>query len=529
MADTKAAEAHGLSLPTHVQNAHPSPPGPTLVYVPWLRRHVKWVPWRARIKCYSWQWHGLVTSTAVVSSIMHLFPYHNSANSLKVLACILLIIALAIFVWNLFAKVAKVILYPKDALAHITDPSKSSFAGFLAVGGAGLIDAAVNVIRDWHPGAKNRFLFAMYGLWYLDAAIAWFTAFGVIYFILGQKTKDMGKVMAIWIIPCVSMIASSTCGGLLAGTLYPEFPRLALITTTFAITMGLIGLSFTTMITFGFCMRLFLHGAPDGISALATWNVLTPLGQGGFSLLVNGKNLSLLVPYAAGSDFPEIAIAGKLLYSACFCGAYVLWCMGFGWIMLSLFVVFRRGRKLPNFGLAWWGPVFPNGTFALLTVQLGNVLDSRFYHGFGAAWSAMVMVGWALLMLRTLPAFITGTMFLPPKCYLDHRRAKRHGHRHRHAAPDEKCDAEQGLPPPPPAPPAPVHRAEHSPERDDRSTLVGVVAHKDAMTTARDSTLRLQHAHSSSSHIPGKWLNPSAPATPDDSPRMPGHVDLSAP
>ncbi|GJE92280.1 sulfite efflux pump SSU1-like protein [Phanerochaete sordida] len=510
MADVHPVKPAGSDLPTHVQPPAASPPPHQLRYISWLRRHVKWVPWRTRIKNYSWQWHGLVTATAVVSSVMHIFPYHNSANALKVLACILLIIALIAFVFNVAAKIAKVIMYPKDALTHITDPAKSSFAGFLAVGGAGLIDAAVNVIRDWHPGAKNRFLFAMYGLWYLDAAVAWFTAFGVIYFIIGQKTKDMGKIMAIWIIPCVSMIASSTCGGLLAGTLYPEFPRLALITTTFAITMGLMGLCFTTMITFGFLMRLFLHGAPDGLIALATWNILTPLGQGGFSLLINGQNLSLLVPYMSGSDFPEIAIAGKLLFSVCFCGAYLCWCMGFCWIMLSLFVLIRRARKLPNFGLAWWGAVFPNGTYALLTVQLGNVLKSRFYHGFGAAWSIIVMLLWTALMLRTIPAFVTGTMFLPHKYYLDHRRTKRHHRHHRDAekgALHEHTHVSQ---------PEPAHAPrEHSPERDDRSTLV-----------ARGSAMRL--THSSSSQV-GKSASPhdSGRATPVDG--LAHAVEISGP
>ena len=313
-----------------------------------------------------------------------------------------------------------------------------------------------NVVRDWHPGAKNGLLFSLYGLWWLDAFFAWFTCFGVIFFILGQKSKDLGKVMAIWIIPCVSMIASASCGGLLAGTLYPEFPRLALITTTFAITMGIVGLSFTTMITFGFLMRLFLHGAPDGMIALASFNILTPLGQGGFCLLINGANLSKLVPYVMGDDFPEIEIAGKLLFSVCFCGAYVLWCMGLAWILLSVFSIFRRVRRLPRFGIAWWGLVFPNGTFALLSVQLGNVLDSRFYHGFGAAWSLIVFMMWTVLMLWSIPAFVTGTMFLPPAPYYETRKQRRAHHKARLAA----AAAEK------------PRSGTQSPERDDRSTLV---------------------------------------------------------
>lgn len=377
-------------------------------------------------------------------------------------------------------------------------------------------------MRDWQPGAKNGLLFALYGLWWLDAFLAWFTAFGVIFFILGQKTKDLGRVMAIWIIPCVSMIASSTCGGLIAGTFYPEFPRLALITTTFAITMGVVGLSFTTMITFGFLMRLFLHGAPEGLIALATFNTLTPLGQGGFALLINGANLSKLIPYAMGDDFPEIALAGKMIFSVCFCGAYILWCMGIAWIMLSLFSILRRVKKLPKFGIAWWGIVFPNGTFALLTVQLGNVLESRFYHGFGAAWSILVFVAWTVLMLRSIPAFITGTMFLPPTPYLEHRRKKKHHKAHAAAAAAEEKLAVGG--------PAPSQS--HSPERDDRATLVnadGAKLHEPQQTVliATVPTIGRPHllgtyASGSSDSSPNGWSSDIEAGSHDITPRHPG-------
>ena len=207
--------------------------------------------------------------------------------------------------------------------------------------------------------------------------------------------------------------------------LMPHSVTLALVSSAFALTMVIIGLSFTTMISWSFLLRLFLHGAPDANAALATFNTLTPLGQGGFSLLVNGQNLSKLIPRHSGNDFPQSPLSGQMFFSVCFCFAYILWCMGICWIMLSLFAIFRRVKKLPRFGIAWWGLVFPNGTYALLSVQLGNVLESRFYHGFGAAWSIVVFTVWTVLMIRSIPAFITGTMFLPPAYYLEERKKKR--------------------------------------------------------------------------------------------------------
>lgn len=253
--------------------------------------------------------------------------------------------------------------------------------------------------------------------------------------------------MPIWIIPVVALIASSTCGGVLASSLERDFPNLALITTGFALTMGIIGLSFTTMITFGILLRLLLHDAPDAMSVLGTFNTLTPLGQGGFSLLINGANLSRLMPNHSGDNFPQSPISGQLLFSLCFGCSYVLWCMGIAWILMSTLSIARRIRKIPRFWINHWSIVFPNGTFALLSVQLGNVLESRFYHGFGAAWSIIVFIMWTSLLIRSIPAFIDGSMFIPPPSSSkrskklrnieehrhQHQQAREHAHGHAHA------------------------------------------------------------------------------------------------
>ena len=296
--------------------------------------------------------------------------------------------------------------------------------------------APQNANHDWNTGS-NGFLYALWGLWWVDAVLAYLIAFGVIYFILGQKTKDLAKVVPIWIIPVVALIASSTCGGLMGDALMPHSHTLALVSSAFALTMVIIGLSFTTMISWSFLLRLFLHGAPDASAVLATFNTLTPLGQGGFSLLVNGANLSRLIPVRAsssGDDFPQSMLSGQMFFSICFCFSYILWCMGLAWIMVSVFSIARRANKLPQFTIVQWCIVFPNGVFALCSVQLGNVLESRFYKGFGAAWSIIVFIMWTGLMIRSVPAFIDGTMFLPPVTREPGRKKHHHHHHHKEGA-----------------------------------------------------------------------------------------------
>jgi tellurite resistance protein TehA-like permease len=112
-----------------------------------------------------------------------------------------------------------------------------------------------------------------------------------------------------------------------------------------------------------------------------------PLGQGGYALLLHGENAAMLLPLHFGGNFPFIEYSGQMIFAVCFAGAFILWSMGIAWItvaILSIFSVVRKGKI--SFSMAYWGMVFPHGTFASLSVKMALVLDSPFYRAFGALW-----------------------------------------------------------------------------------------------------------------------------------------------
>ena len=205
------------------------------------------------------------------------------------------------------------------------------------------------------------------------------------------QTQTFSKMAAVWLLPVVTLIVASSTGGLLATALHPHSTTLAFLTTGISLLMVIIGLSLAIMMITVYLARLIVHGPPDANLILSAFIVLGPLGQGGYSMLVNGANLATLFPVHNTGEFPMSAVSGQLLYSFCFCVAYILWSMGICWIciaLLSIFSVVRRSG-VPKFGLAYWGLIFPNGVYALLSVQLGVVLDSGFFRVFGSLWSCM--------------------------------------------------------------------------------------------------------------------------------------------
>jgi tellurite resistance protein TehA-like permease len=205
------------------------------------------------------------------------------------------------------------------------------------------------------------------------------------------QDHSLPKMSLVWLLPIIPLIVASSTGALLAQALKGHSAGDALLSVAVSLVMVLIGLTFGFMILTIYLTRLIIHGPPDVMVILSGFISLGPLGQGGFSLLVNGELLSELLPLHMGGDFPLDPLSGQMIYSFCFSGAFVLWSLGIAWLAVSLSATFGllRTQKIP-FSVAYWGLVFPNGVFALLSLQLGKVLDSPFFHYFGAIYSSKI-------------------------------------------------------------------------------------------------------------------------------------------
>nr|VWP00257.1 Mitochondrial division protein 1 [Ganoderma boninense] len=273
-------------------------------------------------------------------------------------------------------------------------PAQSLFMGCFPMGAATLINSALNINQDWGFGG-TPFIWTLWGFWWLDAAFSYAIAFGMIYTMMTRHDHSVNKMTATWLLPVVTLIVASSSGGLLSHALLPHSTTVALFTSAFSFTMVIIGLSFALMMITVYLLRL--------------------ITSGGFSLLVNGQDLSEILPLHMGDEFPTIALAGQMVFAGCFLGAYVLFSMGVAWILLAIVTIFhvRAEVKLP-FSMAYWGLIFPNGVFALCCVQLAKVLNSPAFRAIGATWSCIVFLLWLTVFVRSIPSFIDGSMFKAP-------------------------------------------------------------------------------------------------------------------
>jgi hypothetical protein len=160
----------------------------------------------------------------------------------------------------------------------------------------------------------------------------------------------------------IAAVASST-GGNIALAMQSNHRTLALVTSAFSLTMLVIGLSLALMIITIYLMRLIIHGAPGLDLILSVFVALGPLGQGGYSFLVNGQVMGQLVSIHFNDS--ASTIAGESIYIVCVCAAYLLWSMGVAWIVIACLSLYSRvghNRIQVPFSVSYWGKEM-NSTF----------------------------------------------------------------------------------------------------------------------------------------------------------------------
>ncbi|KAJ7249005.1 voltage-dependent anion channel [Mycena rebaudengoi] len=357
------------------------------------------------IRHFTWSWHTVVMGTGSVSTLISLFHFGENSETIKILTLLFFFLNLCLFISICGATMLRYYMFPELWPAMLQHPAQSLIIGAFPMGAATLINTAL-AINQRYSFSGTGFLFSLWAFWWLDSAVSIFTAFGMLYVMMTRQQHTLGQMSALWLLPVVPLIVASSTGGLLAAALQLH-PVYSSITTAVSFTMLVMGLSTAFIIITVYLMRLLIHGPLDPDSILSSFLILGPLGQGGYSMLVNSRNLvdlQISAPFSA-----------EAIQSVCFCAAWILWPMGLAWLILALCSVYSvlHKQRVP-FSVGYWGTIFPNGVFALLTVELGSVLGSPVLNYLGAIFSVAVFLLWVFVFVKTVPAVWNTSVFQSP-------------------------------------------------------------------------------------------------------------------
>ncbi|KAF8601893.1 hypothetical protein BDV93DRAFT_509734 [Ceratobasidium sp. AG-I] len=351
------------------------------------------------IKNFMPSWFAVNMGTGSVSSLLYSFPY-GPQRILRALGTAFLILNVLLFVAFCVLSVVRYVRYPEAIHLTYKHPVQSLYLGCIPMGFATIINGALNVNQGYGLGG-NTFLYALWGLWWLDSVMALAVYFSMLYTMITRQNHSIKALTAVWLLPTVTPIVPSTTGALLARAIIPHSTSHAMITLFMSTILLFLGLSLTFMILPLYMLRLITEGLPEKTLITSKYLPVGPCGQGGAAFIIIGEVFADMAKRHV-SDNVLLNESQPWASLGVYCG-FFLWVFGIWWILLSTLGMYETFRwNPPDFAVGFWGMVFPLGVYAFLTLQLSYALGSAFFRGLAATLSVAVCLLWLTLSITTI-------------------------------------------------------------------------------------------------------------------------------
>lgn len=358
---------------------------------------------RRIIRNFTPSWFIITMSTGVISILLHQLPYNGSG--LQIISVVFFVLNLILFLLFTLISCLRYILYPQIFPAVLRHPHQSLFLATFPVGLATLINMTVLVcVPVWGRGMAT---FAWI-LWWIDSAMALTACFHLTFVIMSNRRSDLAELTALYLIPIVSVVIAATSGGLVAGAIPNHNHQLWTLIISY-IFWG-IGTPLSWIILTLYFLRMTVHKPLQREVIVSLLLPIGPLGLSGFSIISLGKLAKRLFP--STHSLPHVAHAGDVFYIAGFLVGIILWGFAIVWFIVAVITIATSGGF--PFNMGWWGFIFPVGVFTLLTMTIGEELESRFFKVTSCVLTGMCIIMWLVVAAGTIQRSISGKMFFAP-------------------------------------------------------------------------------------------------------------------
>ncbi|KAI0355634.1 hypothetical protein OH77DRAFT_300642 [Trametes cingulata] len=361
-------------------------------------------------------WFAAIMGTGSISILFNNSPYARDSKTMEILAFVFFFLNFVLFVIFNALTLARYIIFPDIWSIMIHHPTQSLFVGTYPMGAATLLNVAISLVYEKYHFGGTGFLYAMWGLWWLDVALSFACAFEIVHIMKTRHEHALSRMTAIWLLPVVTLIVISSTGGVIAEPLAQISPDYALITLTVSLVLVSMGVGLAMMILTMYLLRLIVHGVPPSAGVLSVFIPLGPMGQGGYSILLLGQGFRSILPLNYGkSHVLHQENVGDIIAVISLVAALVLWSLATMWMIYAVLAVIEvlQQTRFP-FSQTFWGLIFPNGVYANLTIQLYRTIDSSFFRVWGAIYSIATLILWTMVFVRTLTLVRNGAIFVSP-------------------------------------------------------------------------------------------------------------------
>lgn len=374
------------------------------------RRHAR-LPWRERIRHFTWTWFCLTMATGGIANVLYAVPFRF--HGLYALGCIFFLLNLVLFLFNVAMISCRFYFYPRTFRASFLHPTESLFIPASTVS-FGIIMMNISQYGVGMVGNTMWLEHTMVVMFWVDCGLAVAFSMGIYLVMWSTTTFTINQMTPIWIFPAYPMLII----GPHAGTLAPKLsdPETALQILLGGYIVQGIGFLVSLMIYAAFFYRLMTQKLPK--ESLRP-GMFISVGPSGFTIagIVNmGQELPNVVP----SDFMGKGngeLAGRVgMIMANFMGLW-LWGLALWFFFISVgahWSCARRGRM--DFAMTWYSFVFPNTALTTATFAVARALNgNQAIRYIGCAMTILLILMWGFVVVMNVRAVVIHQILWPEK------------------------------------------------------------------------------------------------------------------
>ncbi|KAL6718745.1 hypothetical protein ACLMJK_002979 [Lecanora helva] len=348
-------------------------------------------------------WFIITMSTGVVSILTHQLPYNG--RWLGIISLIFFALNVALFLTFTLISCIRYTIYPQLIPRVLRHPHQSLF---LATFPIGLVTIIIMIVLVCVPAWGRGMATFAWVLWWIASVLSLTTCTHLTWVIMTNRRNELSEMTALYFIPIVAVVAAAAAGGLVAREIPDVHHQLWTLIISY-ILWG-VGTPLSWVILTLYFLRMTIHEPVKREVIVSLLLPIGPLGLSGFSIISFGKLAMRLFP--AVHAVPHAADAGRIFYLIGVLAGLILWGFAITWFLVAIIMIATSGGF--SFNMGWWGFIFPVGVFTLLTITLGEEMESRFFKILSCVFTGMLVVAWLIIAAGTLRNSLTGKMFFSP-------------------------------------------------------------------------------------------------------------------
>ena len=318
-------------------------------------------------------------NAGIIAILMHQLQYQF--NGLRVLSTIAFLIDLAIFIVCSLIFLARFAIYGRDAYHELTSSvPELALTACWPIAWLTLVAFVALVVSEAAWGG-HAFTIVAYVMWWVGAVWMMGTLLFVVLTLIRRHSVHDQVLPPPVCIPAVGVSTLALVGGLVSSFSHSISARLAVPVIIASFCAVGIGLFFALMLYTFLFHSLLKQGWPPAEQIGTMFIFVGPLAQSAAALQVLGSaadTYSNFAGYHEGAFLQRMAAAP--LDVACILLALLLTGMAAVWLLIALCAMAELAYKRElKWTLSWNAIIFPTGTLATSTLQLGIEMDSPFF------------------------------------------------------------------------------------------------------------------------------------------------------